>query len=374
MGGGESFAALFSILFSIPHLHSPSMIRSVLTLLLALPFALAGTAGRNESCDLARLRLQEGTYQLYTDCNSVTYCAANNNTCQPRGCRRDDFPFGYSEPSHFPDKCPRGQFCPDEEDACQPLLPVGSDCQLNRDDECEAPPNFAELSDDSSRGLNVNGSVCLNNKCMWANASLGVECVVENTPYIAYSPLGEFIDIVSRDNCRLGLYCDAASKVCMATKALGETCSADKECTSWNCSDDGVCAISTDTPTQVATWVYVIVAIGIFGGMFGILTGLFIVHRRQRDVEREKRAQYWREQNAFHQNLMQMREAARASIRSFSGKNSARSTMYGDALGSDESHTPILQQGASKGSGLRQYTDGSDYDDHLIQPDTRGRF
>jgi len=31
-------------------------------------------------------------------------------------------------------------------------------------------------------------------------------------------------------------------------------------------------------------------------GIFGTLAGLFIVHRRQRDSEREKRMQYWREQ------------------------------------------------------------------------------
>ncbi len=94
-----------------------------------------------------------------------------------------------------PDKCSPGFFCPDEQDDCQALLAVGSSCQLNRDgaswyytlsleggflilfavavvflggdsDECEAPPNFKELADNSGLGLNVNGSVCLNNLCM----------------------------------------------------------------------------------------------------------------------------------------------------------------------------------------------------------------
>ena len=31
-------------------------------------------------------------------------------------------------------------------------------------------------------------------------------------------------------------------------------------------------------------------------GIFGTLATLFIVHRKQRDAEREKRIQYWREQ------------------------------------------------------------------------------
>lgn len=33
--------------------------------------------------------------------------------------------------------------------------------------------------------------------------------------------------------------------------------------------------------------------------MFGTLIGLFFMHRKQRDQEREKRLQYWREQVNF---------------------------------------------------------------------------
>ena len=33
-------------------------------------------------------------------------------------------------------------------------------------DECEGPPNFKDLADKTGYGLNVNGSVCLNNICM----------------------------------------------------------------------------------------------------------------------------------------------------------------------------------------------------------------
>lgn len=32
-------------------------------------------------------------------------------------------------------------------------------------DQCEGPPNFKDLADTTGRGLNVNGSVCLNSKC-----------------------------------------------------------------------------------------------------------------------------------------------------------------------------------------------------------------
>ncbi|KAH0589359.1 hypothetical protein J132_05569 [Termitomyces sp. J132] len=330
----------------------------------------AGSLNSGDSCNQGENRLQAGTYQFWDECNSQTYCSSGGK-CEPKGCRKDDFPFGYTDDEKFPPKCPKGQFCPDEEDQCQNLLPVDSPCQLNRDDQCEPPPNFKELADTTGRGLNVNGSVCLNSVCLWANKTLGVDCTVENTAYIAYGANSEFIDIVSRGDCRLGLYCDAARKVCMNEKTLGEACTADKECSSWNCLASGICGVSESVPHHFAVWVYVVVGLGIFGGMFGTLFALFFTHRKQRDEEREKRLQYWREQNAFHQNLLQMRETARASILSLPGNgNSTRSTMYSrDGAFTDDAHAPILQHAVPKASGLRHYLsdDGSsEYDDGLI--------
>lgn len=109
------------------------MVHLSLALLLLVPAALSGDVPEGGGCEMSRLRLSEGTYALFTDCNSITYCSGG--TCRPKGCRRVDFPFEYTNPDDFPRKCPRGEFCPDEEDRCQPLLPVGSDCQLNRDGE-----------------------------------------------------------------------------------------------------------------------------------------------------------------------------------------------------------------------------------------------
>ncbi|KAJ6586834.1 hypothetical protein DFH09DRAFT_1141672 [Mycena vulgaris] len=344
-----------------------------LVFLASCALVYAGSANKGENCTRSDSRLQTGTFQFFSDCNSVTYCA-ENGTCLLKGCRKDDFPFGYTQGSHLPDKCDPGQFCPDEADVCLDVLPVGSACQLNRDDECEGPPNFKDLRDTTNRGLNYNGSVCLNNVCLWANKTLNGDCTVENTAYIAYGPSGEFIDIVSRGDCIVGLYCDSSTKKCLAEKALGEACTADKECSSWNCLSSGTCGVDTSIPNHVGTGVYVGVAIGIFGGIFGTLFGLFMLHRRQRDQEREKRMQYWREQNAFHQNLLQMRQTARASILSLPGNgNSARSTMYNhDGMHSDEA--PILHHAAPKGSGLRHYVgdDSSEYDEGIMmQPSTR---
>ncbi|KAK0461380.1 uncharacterized protein EV420DRAFT_1531768 [Desarmillaria tabescens] len=261
----------------------------------------------------ANNRLQAGTYQFYSDCNSQTYCASNS-TCAHKGCRKDEFPFGYTDPDTMPPKCPRGQFCPDEQDQCLDVLPVGSPCQLNRDDQCEGPPNFKELADESNIGLNVNGSVCLNNICMWANVTEGEACVVENTAYIAYGTYQEYIDIVSRLNKDLGVI----------IKLFVVSFLNPHRCSTYNCLSSGVCGESPRTPRHFGAWVYVIVCIGMFGTLFG----LFFLHRSQREQEREKRMQYWKEQNAFHQSLAQMRETARNSIMSLG--NSTRSTILYD--------------------------------------------
>jgi hypothetical protein len=181
---------------------------------------------------------------------------------------------------------------------------------MNRDDQCEPPPE-KELLDDFPN--NRNGSLCLNFKCTWANVTVGQECIVENTAYIAYDARSEFAFVVSRGNCRPGLYCDASitPHVCAARKELGAACSADKECISNNCLGDDTCGTTSDAAAHFPTWVYIAVAAGILGGMLITIIGLFFVHKRTRDAEREKRTQYWREQTAFRQNILQMQETAR---------------------------------------------------------------
>ena len=119
------------------------------------------------------------------------------------------------------------------------------------------------------------------------------------------------------DNCQIGLYCDTNTTTCNHQRAVGSSCSADKECNSFNCLPSRVCGVATSKPHHLATWVYLIIGVGIFGGktgttpdsqlailhithddlgMIGTLFLLFRIHGRQRDDEREKRLQYWREQ------------------------------------------------------------------------------
>ena len=124
--------------------HAPSSAAMLPALLLpaalvlsfwAGPAVRAGDAKFGQSCNRDHQKLQEGTYQFQTDCDAMTFCA-ENSTCAHKGCRSDEFPFGYPKNAKLPNKCPKGFFCPDEQDLCQPLIPVGSPCQFNRDGEC----------------------------------------------------------------------------------------------------------------------------------------------------------------------------------------------------------------------------------------------
>ncbi|EJD52746.1 hypothetical protein AURDEDRAFT_158477 [Auricularia subglabra TFB-10046 SS5] len=262
------------------------------------------------NCSQSRTRLQVGTYELSGDCENTAYCAANS-TCVPKACRKDEYPFGYPQGGPFPPRCPDGQFCSDEGDACQPLQPVGSPCQLNRDDQCAPPPNVAELA---SFPNNVNGSVCLNFQCMWANVTEGQPCVIENTPYIAYTADAEFAFVISRGNCHKGLYCDAQSKSCIKHKLLGANCSADKECGSGNCSPDNVCVVALDAPDVYPKWIYATIGGGIVGTLLLLLVTLFFVHTRTRDEELEKRMMYWRQQSLLRSEIMQLKEGYSSSV------------------------------------------------------------
>jgi len=117
-----------------------SLPTTFLFLFLSSSFVNAGTVKVGGDCSVNNNRLQLGTYEFSTDCNPLTFCNPQTNKCEKRGCRRDEFPFGYAPFADLPPRCGEGQFCPDEQDSCQDKLPVDSNCQLNRDGTTVSPP------------------------------------------------------------------------------------------------------------------------------------------------------------------------------------------------------------------------------------------
>ncbi|KAH9839470.1 uncharacterized protein C8Q71DRAFT_513434 [Rhodofomes roseus] len=336
----------------------------------------AGTVSKGGDCSVASQRLNLGTYQFYSECDIITFCNATASKCELKGCRKDQFPFGYADNADFPPLCPSGMFCPDEEDQCLEVLPVSSPCQFNRDDQCQPPPNHAQLKDVQGFGRNSNGAVCLHNICMWANATTGEACTVENTVFAVFGSDGhEYADVVSRDNCQINSYCDSSTLLCVKTKEYGASCTGNKECASFNCLSAGACGSSTDTPAHVSKWVYGVVAACALGGVVGTLSLLLTLHKKEREEARKQRMQYWEEQNALRSSFLSMQEAAHTSLHSFDGNtrrlqngSSKRHSYY------DDLQTPPMQGPSKSLSGLR-YTVVSDdgYDSQLQTPYASGQ-
>jgi hypothetical protein len=121
----------------------------------------------------------------------------------------------------------------------------------------------------------------------YANATLGVPCIIDSTVYIGLGPNGEqFSTTVSRDNCKSpGLYCNPTSDACEKTQAIGQACQNDQECQSvsiynvrraidayasmrgqYNCNMQNICAVPPATPLKVAIWQYVLTGLAVLMG------------------------------------------------------------------------------------------------------------
>ncbi|KAH7105692.1 hypothetical protein BKA62DRAFT_400426 [Auriculariales sp. MPI-PUGE-AT-0066] len=287
----------------------PTLVSSLVFFLALSPLQALAKANYSEPCDTINTKLQVGTFELSGDCVAQAYCDETSKTCLKKTCRREEFPPHYPQGSDddWPPMCGEGQFCPDEGSGCQPLLKEGDNCQLNRDDMCEPPPDGEALNDPP---YNTNGSVCINFKCRYANVAEGGTCETEQIPYIAYSDDEEFAFVVSRGNCLKGLFCDAQQKTCIKKKDKGAQCTADKECVSDNCDIGNTCGDYVFAAAVFPMWVYIVVGVGIIAGIVLTMVALYFIHRRGRDDEYEKRTQYWREQTAMRQNILQMKETA----------------------------------------------------------------
>jgi hypothetical protein len=131
----------------LPLLH---LVAGLGALLLAPAPAAAGSVPDGKTCNVNNNRLLAGTNQFYSDCDSTTYCESSNSTCVHQGCRNAIFPL-QKYPFATPPICGSGEFCPDEQSKCLPLVAVGDQCQLNRDGAPPPPHTSAYMLTPSRR-------------------------------------------------------------------------------------------------------------------------------------------------------------------------------------------------------------------------------
>lgn len=265
-------------------------------------------------------------------------------------------------------------------DHCLQQNAVGGPCQKDRDGEilaliitvycaqcADMPPDQCAPADnwkDYASYLNVNGSICLNFQCYWANGTAGQSCINDNTYYEDTADNGvTFSFMVSRDNCNSQyFYCDGSSSTCVTKKRRGEDCSAAKECFSFNCLADGKCGKAADEPLKPKVWEYVVIGIAIVVVIVGVMTALWFLHRRWREENQVQLEQYYNEQIAYRQSIMSMSHAknsllslphgtsplaARDVLYSEGGEEQQPTTAYTSARQADELIPPNMRREGS---------------------------
>lgn len=147
---------------------STSLYASIFVVAIAISVLAEHTVGG--PCSSTNDHTDTSTGKFSSDCDDTTYCTSVNGTCQPRLCRRDEFPFGYATKNMtLPPMCREGTFCPDQGSGCRSLLSVGEACQVDRDEQC-APPPVRQTSLSNSMYSTIYGeSVCLRGVCTYVD-------------------------------------------------------------------------------------------------------------------------------------------------------------------------------------------------------------
>jgi hypothetical protein len=166
----------------------------------------------------------------------------------------------------------------------------------------------------------------------------GQSCIFDNTWYEGIADDGTtFSYMVSRDNCRKNLYCDGTTGLCNPKRDKGQGCTANKECKSYNCvistaGQAGVCGREADEPLKPKVWVYVVIGLAIVICLVGVMTGLWLLHRRSREENQVKLQEYYNEQIAYRQSIMSMSHAKNSllSLPANTTPDAARASLYNE--------------------------------------------
>ncbi|KAI0697841.1 hypothetical protein C8T65DRAFT_743046 [Cerioporus squamosus] len=276
---------------------------AILVVLTSVPFSSADVPiGAACSTDHDHLDVVSGKF--YSDCDDTAFCSGPTNaTCQPRACRRDEFPFGFENATAIPPLCKDGMYCPDEGSGCKALVAAGLSCQVDRDEQCAPPPNWQSIAS----SWNNNGSVCLKSTCTYANMTLGQPCILDVATYAD----GAHNNTIARHNCQTPrFYCHSGFEVCVPTKALGLPCESNEECQSTTCGPQGVCVDTPGTPARVETWQFVITGLSVIAAMSAIMVMLTLFHKRQRIKRYQEIREYYDEQVELRKSLATLHAAA----------------------------------------------------------------
>ncbi|KAI9010007.1 hypothetical protein CLU79DRAFT_710764 [Phycomyces nitens] len=244
--------------------------------------------------------VKESFYKFGDSCDNIyLFCDPKTNTCNTKGCTNADYLKGWDlAVRKMPDRCGNGTYCPDNNSNCTPLLSIGSHCEMQRDDECSGPI-----------------SICLNSTCFIKGAPMGGSCGSDTTNYVSYDAEGFAVQqTIIRDNCTIGSYCeDQSSYACIPSKANGLACNQDRECISGTCSNDGTCVNGPDVFHTIQPWLWGVLGAAVTVFVLMILGALWVLHRYQSNLEHEKIAKFFGDNEEFGRYAMAERDDEDAS-------------------------------------------------------------
>ncbi|GAA5941483.1 uncharacterized protein JCM15063_006113 [Sporobolomyces koalae] len=147
--------------------------------------------------------------------------------------------------------------------------------------------------------------MCLNSVCVYANVAPGQACTVSNTVYTGYGDDGTaYTDVVTRDNCVNGNYCDPRSLTCVSFLPVHAPCASDRSCSSQICSTtSSTCSPPPSTPRHTPAWAVAFVVIAVLAALGGLVWGLLKRDRAARERRRAERASAWAEQRQLRERL-----------------------------------------------------------------------
>lgn len=80
---------------------------SLITILLVT--SIESILSTGEPCQESNNKLDPNSHKFLSDCGPIDFCNSTTQTCDLKGCRTDEFPFGYSSEDLMPELCKDGE-------------------------------------------------------------------------------------------------------------------------------------------------------------------------------------------------------------------------------------------------------------------------
>lgn len=231
------------------------------------------------------------SWQYNDACEDVyLFCDPATRTCNYKGCSNSDYIQNWDLSLRpYPPRCNGTTFCPDSGSKCTPVAPIGSSCEIQRDDECAG-----------------NTAICLNSTCFNKLAPLSGNCGADITIYTTYDQDGDGLQQkIIRDNCTEGTFCDlSGTYTCIPSKPNNSPCEQDRECLSNTCSNNGICINGPDVFHQIKAWLWGVLGTSVVVFVCLILGMLWILHRYQSRKEHAKIVKFFGDNEEFAKYAM----------------------------------------------------------------------